>query len=258
MTPATPPAGVITGPVGPGSTSTSSFDNPALGGDRSRDLPSLANSDISAFRQPAINPLQLTVELQDRVLNEGTQSFAMPANAFRHTDPAERIAVEATLPDGSALPSYVIFDSDTGTFTVDTDVPREAGVEGIDIRVKGRDTAGNEVSTTFFVAFTEAAQSRNASQQAGDAAANTEQRSAPADGAPQDAQQPDAGDGETPPPANDDAPSATPQQQGSLDEVRPEGRQATAEQLDKVGRQAAFTERDRLLADLLSIFRASA
>ena len=270
--PPTAPPAIIVPPNGPGSTPVTAFDNSLLKRDGSPSLSFLAITDINSYRLPAINPLSLTLELQDRVLAEGVQTFAIPATAFRHTDPTQKIAVEASLVDGSQLPSYIVFDPETGIFTVNTDVPRQKGVDGIDIRVKGRDSAGNEVSTTFFVAFTEA-QRRNAGPE------NTSLRGAPADGQPREPaadrsdappqsdegqEAPEQGEPEAAnpdnaaePPANSDAPQL--QREGSLQNAPGEGsRLATAEQIERVGRQAVFSERDQLLADLLTLFRKSA
>ncbi len=112
-------------------------------------------SDEINFRHPQLNPLELTVALQDRVLDEGVQTFALPRNAFRHSNPSTLIKVEAKQTDGSPLPDYVVFDKRDHTFKVDTDAARAQGVEAIDIKVTGRDAEGNQAGTSFRVILTE-------------------------------------------------------------------------------------------------------
>ena len=112
-------------------------------------------SDEINFRHPQLSPLELTVALQDRVLDEGVQTFALPRNAFRHSNPSTLIKVEAKQADGSPLPDYVVFDEHDHTFKVDTDAARAQGVEAIDIKVTGRDAEGNQAGTSFRVTLTE-------------------------------------------------------------------------------------------------------
>jgi VCBS repeat-containing protein len=106
-------------------------------------------------RHPAIDPLELTVALQDRVLGEGVQTFSLPRNAFRHTNPSALINVEAKQTDGSPLPDFVVFDQRDHTFRVDTDAARAQGIEAVDIRITGRDTDGNHAGASFRVILTE-------------------------------------------------------------------------------------------------------
>jgi VCBS repeat-containing protein len=228
--PAAPPV-----PVGFGGGEPPVFETASLQDRRSAAVPFHALGSLDGYRTPLITPVELTVTLQDRVLAEGLQSFAIPSTAFRHTDPAEQLSVEATLSDGSPLPGYMTFDSDSGVFSVETDIPRNAGVEGVTVRVIGRDSAGNEAGTTFYVSFVETDQSSafeevEAVNQDGEATPQPEEAQPDGTGAEAD----EAG-------GEDD--------QAALD-VRP----PTQQQLEAVGRQAALTARDQLLADLLTVF----
>ena len=100
--------------------------------------------------------ISLSVQVQDRVISEGIQSFSIPANAFEHSNPGEQLNVRATLSDGSPLPDGMIqFDPSSGLFTINADVAREAGIESLDIRITATDSQGNEASTVFRVLFTE-------------------------------------------------------------------------------------------------------
>jgi VCBS repeat-containing protein len=263
----TPPAdGGGVAPAGGGAPeSPSAFDAPALTEGRTQAVPFLGLTDIDGFRDPLRPPIEIAVQLQDRVLAEGTQSFAIPASAFRHTDPAEQISVTATLADGSALPGYLNFDAEAGVFTMNTDVPREAGVEGLTVRVTGRDTDGNEASTTFYITLTEADRSQAI---APGSPAPGEESPSPIEG-----DVPEIGEGASPPaeaPEDADGPGETEglptdgiDDQGAVEgldqELRPaEGRAATQEQIDGAGRQASLTARDQLLADLMRIFGKAA
>ncbi|WP_375183172.1 VCBS domain-containing protein, partial [Marinobacter sp.] len=95
-------------------------------------------------------PVQLAVNLRDVVARESVEEFALPASAFVTSDGGE-VEIEATLPDGSALPGYVSFDADSGSFRVNRADAIADGVEQVDIKVIGRDEAGNEASASFVI-----------------------------------------------------------------------------------------------------------
>ncbi len=96
--------------------------------------------------------IRLTVNFENqRVLAEGGATIALPANTFEHSNPDEELFIEATLIDGSALPSYVIFDADTMTFLIDGAAASAAGETEITIAVVGRDAAGNSANGVFVI-----------------------------------------------------------------------------------------------------------
>jgi autotransporter-associated beta strand protein len=71
----------------------------------------------------------------------GRSVFQLPEGTFRHVQPGAAVAVEARLADGSALPSWIVFDPATGTFAVDP----PPGLEGLlSIDLVARDGQGNE------------------------------------------------------------------------------------------------------------------
>lgn len=110
------------------------------------------SSYISSNFSISFNPLQLSIAIQDQVLSgTGAASFALPANAFQHSDPSAQVSIEATLPDGSPLPPWINFDNQNQTFTVDLARATETGLQSIDIKVTGRDQQGNQASGLFRV-----------------------------------------------------------------------------------------------------------
>ncbi|MBU3008433.1 VCBS domain-containing protein [Cobetia amphilecti] len=110
-------------------------------------------SDSTLLDIPSIQPVQLTIILRDVVANEAVYEFSLPAGAFESTN-NEEIKVESTRTDGSPLPDYVVFDSDSLTYRVNRALALSLGVERIDVKVIGRDESGNEASTTFVIYLT--------------------------------------------------------------------------------------------------------
>ncbi|TMW13763.1 Ig-like domain-containing protein [Alloalcanivorax gelatiniphagus] len=102
------------------------------------------------FELPEIQPIELRIALRDVVANEDIYLFALPANTF-HSDSDQPISVEATQADGSPLPAYITFDTDSRTFRVERPQALALGVERVDVKVVGHDLAGNEASDTFVI-----------------------------------------------------------------------------------------------------------
>ncbi|MFP1683150.1 Ig-like domain-containing protein [Alloalcanivorax sp. C16-1] len=102
------------------------------------------------FELPEIQPIELRIALRDVVANEDIYLFALPANTF-HSESDQPISVEATQADGSPLPAYITFDTDSQTFRVDRAQALTLGVERVDVKVVGHDLAGNEASDTFVI-----------------------------------------------------------------------------------------------------------
>jgi hypothetical protein len=73
-------------------------------------------------------------------------SFAIPNDAFGHTNAEAGIQLAAKLTDGRPLPPWVSFDSAKGTFVGEAP-PDFKGV--LSVTVTARDTGGHEVKTTF-------------------------------------------------------------------------------------------------------------
>lgn len=66
-------------------------------------------------------------------------SFTVPAEAFRDIDVGDRLSFSAELADGSALPAWLTFDTQSRTFS---GTPANSDVGELQIRVKATDLAG--------------------------------------------------------------------------------------------------------------------
>ena len=111
---------------------------------------------------PAVSTFLLTVEegntapvlatpLADQNALENTPFTAtVPADAFTDEDPGDTLAYTATLADGSALPTWLAFDSVTRTFT-GTPPAGSAGTT-LPVQVTATDLAGESAADIFDVA----------------------------------------------------------------------------------------------------------
>ncbi|MGK0296654.1 MAG: hypothetical protein ACI9XC_000243 [Gammaproteobacteria bacterium] len=99
------------------------------------------------------NPISLTGELSDQFVTEGIYKYSVGDGEFRHSNPSETLEYTATLADGSPLPDYVQFNSETGDFEIDADSTRLIDIDSISIRVTAKDTVGSEATATFQVNF---------------------------------------------------------------------------------------------------------
>jgi VCBS repeat-containing protein len=73
-------------------------------------------------------------------------SFVVPAGTFADEDAGDILAVTATLPGGSALPSWLTFDAATRTFS---GTPLNADVGSFSVKVTATDTLGASTSSSF-------------------------------------------------------------------------------------------------------------
>ncbi len=76
----------------------------------------------------------------------GPVSFAIPADAFGHSDAKASIQLAAAQANGSPLPGWLKFNAATGTFVGQ---PPPGVVGEINIRITARDSEGREVKTVF-------------------------------------------------------------------------------------------------------------
>ncbi|MEI7341671.1 putative Ig domain-containing protein, partial [Pectobacterium brasiliense] len=84
------------------------------------------------------------------VAQDGSLNFAIPAGTF--TDPdGDTLSLSATLADGSPLPSWIIFNPATGTFS---GTPGNADVGSLSIRVTATDSSNASVHTDFSLTIT--------------------------------------------------------------------------------------------------------
>jgi VCBS repeat-containing protein len=75
-----------------------------------------------------------------------TSSFAVPSDAFAHSQADAQVELRAERADGSALPSWLDFDAAAGVFRCS---PPENLREELRIRLTARDTQGREAATLF-------------------------------------------------------------------------------------------------------------
>jgi hypothetical protein len=73
-------------------------------------------------------------------------SVKIPAGVFGHSDPNAVVTIQATLEDGSPLPSWLKFDPTSGTFS---GKPPEGTTEELSIKVTARDNGGSEATVNF-------------------------------------------------------------------------------------------------------------
>ncbi|MGE5641339.1 MAG: putative Ig domain-containing protein, partial [Clostridia bacterium] len=77
---------------------------------------------------------------------DGSSSLYIPEDAFAHTDPSAIVHLEARMADGTALPAWLRFEGNRGTFA---GVPPEGLIGQLEIEVIARDTEGREAHTRF-------------------------------------------------------------------------------------------------------------
>ncbi|MCC6917548.1 MAG: putative Ig domain-containing protein, partial [Nitrosomonas sp.] len=82
-----------------------------------------------------------------RALEDSAFSFTLPTDSFRDVDVGDALTYSATLSDGSALPTWLAFDTATGTFS---GTPASAG--NYALRVTATDLAGAAASQSFTLA----------------------------------------------------------------------------------------------------------
>ena len=91
---------------------------------------------------------ELNRALRDQSVTEGQAfSFTLPDDTFTDIDVDDVLTLSATMADGSSLPDWLSFDSETGTFTGTP--PDES--EAVDIVVSATDLSGESVSDEFTI-----------------------------------------------------------------------------------------------------------
>ncbi|MGL4409401.1 MAG: putative Ig domain-containing protein, partial [Zoogloea sp.] len=91
--------------------------------------------------------LALLRGMNDITLNGARNTgFAIPADAFSHSDPNALVSLNATQANGQPLPAWLRFDPATGRFQAS---PPPGARGTVEIRVSARDNQGHVVSTTF-------------------------------------------------------------------------------------------------------------
>ena len=94
--------------------------------------------------------LRLGIRLDDQpVVADGATRLTLPSDTFVHDDPFAVITVEASLADGSPLPEFVAYDSNSQTFVVDGETAAELGIAEINVQVVGSDNEGQSAVGGF-------------------------------------------------------------------------------------------------------------
>jgi Ca2+-binding RTX toxin-like protein len=90
---------------------------------------------------------QVIIALPDQQAEEGKPfAFSIHQDAFRDVDVGDSLSYQAVLADGSALPSWLVFDASTLRFS---GAPGAAAVGSIEVRVVATDSSGASVSDDF-------------------------------------------------------------------------------------------------------------
>ncbi|MFM8900775.1 MAG: putative Ig domain-containing protein [Burkholderiales bacterium] len=92
----------------------------------------------------------LVTPLADQAVNQGAViNYTVPSGAFTDADAGDVLTYTATLPDGSALPSWLTFNASTRTFN---GVAPTTTVGVTNVKVTATDKAGASVSDEFALA----------------------------------------------------------------------------------------------------------
>ncbi len=85
------------------------------------------------------------------VAEDSAFNFTVPTNTFADVDVDDAFIYTATLDDDSSLPTWLIFDADTQTFS---GTPENGDVGNIDVKVTATDSGSSSISSTFTLAVT--------------------------------------------------------------------------------------------------------
>jgi VCBS repeat-containing protein len=93
-----------------------------------------------------VAPVQ-AVPFADQATNQGAAfTYHIPDGTFTDPDAGDNLTYTATLSDGTALPSWLIFDAATQTFS---GTPLGQNVGSLNVRVTATDTGGLSISSVF-------------------------------------------------------------------------------------------------------------
>jgi hypothetical protein len=167
---------------------------------------------VAAKAAGAPDALVVNAPVRDAVISEGAKvSVTIPADAFAATKSDSTVTLAATRADGAALPGWMVFNPQTGTF----EGTPPSGFKGeVVVKVTARDGEGHEAVQTFKIVVGEAGQGRVA----------------PREGQPQQPQ------GEKP---EGEPPQGGPGKQGML---KPAGKAGLAEQLHAMSREGRLAK----------------
>jgi len=85
--------------------------------------------------------------IADQAATQGSSfSFVVPSNIFADVDSGDQLTYAATQADGSALPSWLSFDTATRVLS---GTPTNAAVGNLNLKVTATDIAGTSASSSF-------------------------------------------------------------------------------------------------------------
>jgi Ca2+-binding RTX toxin-like protein len=122
--------------------------------------------------QPTNDAPVVSHPIDDQTAQEDTPfSLVLPASLFLDIDPADTLRFSATLADGSALPAWLIFNVQTGSFS---GTPGNADVGETAIRITATDVAGEAATDVFALQVTNVNDAPVVTMQIGDQAVDAE------------------------------------------------------------------------------------
>jgi hypothetical protein len=77
--------------------------------------------------------------------------LTIPVEAFRNVRSEAKITLSVNLPDGSALPTWVVYDAAAGVLRGTS----PSGIAQLDLKVTAVDDLGNEISTIINLKFSD-------------------------------------------------------------------------------------------------------
>jgi hypothetical protein len=109
------------------------------------ELPPVTRVSVDPVKE--LPSLTVTNQIPEQYVDSGARTkFAIPSDAFAHSDPTEVLQLSAMQANGQPLPGWIRFDASSGTFQVDA----PAGYAGeLRLMIRARDSKGNEVSSIF-------------------------------------------------------------------------------------------------------------
>ena len=109
------------------------------------EIPPVTRGSVEPVKE--LPSLTVTNQIPEQYVDSGARSsFAIPSDAFAHSDPTEVLQLSAMQANGLPLPGWIRFDASSGTFQVDA----PAGYVGeLRLMIRARDSKGNEVSSIF-------------------------------------------------------------------------------------------------------------
>ena len=116
----------------------------------SQNIPTQAQAITSIIDVENPTPNQaptLTTQISDQIATQNSPfSFTLPTNTFSDADEGDTLTYRAELEDGSAIPTWLVFNSGTSTFS---GTPTNSEVGNLKVKVIAIDSQGASISGAF-------------------------------------------------------------------------------------------------------------